>query len=243
MSIPSAFAVANDRAGALASHLNRVGVSARAIASASVSARTLARARDFNRALDGARASASDFHRALDCARDLVSALDRTHVTIDHAILHRDRALAALDRARETFVTLARALDSADAGDFDRDVARSLVRARSLARDLTRALARDLDAASHIVSEHAGHSAARRRAGRGGARVAPMAVRLLKVVGRLLPPADRLRYAGEFRSELWDLAHAGAGRWTQMAYAGRQAGSVLRLRTALRAPARRRAVQ
>ena len=62
------------------------------------------------------------------------------------------------------------------------------------------------------------------------------------MAARLLPAADRAGYAEEFRCELWELAQAGAGRWGQLAYAGRQAGSALRLRAAVRAPARRRAV-
>jgi hypothetical protein len=51
----------------------------------------------------------------------------------------------------------------------------------------------------------------------------------------------RARYAGEFLSELWELAHTGASWRAQVAYAARQAGSAVRLRAALRGPARRAA--
>ncbi len=73
-------------------------------------------------------------------------------------------------------------------------------------------------------------------------RVAPSAGRVLAMAARLLPAADRTRYAAEFRSELWELAQAGAGRWRQLGYAGRQLLAACELRAALRAPRRRRAV-
>jgi hypothetical protein len=40
----------------------------------------------------------------------------------------------------------------------------------------------------------------------------PVARRVVAAAVRLLPPADRARYDEEYRAELWDLAHAGAGR-------------------------------
>jgi len=43
-------------------------------------------------------------------------------------------------------------------------------------------------------------------------RVAPSAARLLAVVAGMLPAADRDRYAEEYRSELWEIAHAGQPR-------------------------------
>jgi hypothetical protein len=52
--------------------------------------------------------------------------------------------------------------------------------------------------------------------------VAPFAGRMVGHTTRLLPAADRARYAEEFRSELWDLAEIGAGRCQQVLYAASQ---------------------
>jgi hypothetical protein len=66
-------------------------------------------------------------------------------------------------------------------------------------------------------------------------RVAPTAHRLL-AAARLLPAGNRARYGEEYRAELWDIAHAGAGRCGQLAYAARQ------VMFALRSEARKRRV-
>ena len=70
--------------------------------------------------------------------------------------------------------------------------------------------------------------------------VAP-ARRLLVLAARMLPAGDRARYGEEFGSELADIALAGGGRLMQLAYAGRQLMSAVRLRTALASPRRRSA--
>ena len=70
-------------------------------------------------------------------------------------------------------------------------------------------------------------------------RVAPTAGRLLAATARLLPAADRARYGEEYRAELSEIAHTGAGRRSQLAYAARQLTSVWRLRAELRAPRQR----
>lgn len=71
-------------------------------------------------------------------------------------------------------------------------------------------------------------------------RVAPTADRLLAATApRLLPAADRARYGEEYRAELSEIAHTGAGRRSQLAYAARQLTSVRRLRAELRAPRQR----
>jgi len=72
--------------------------------------------------------------------------------------------------------------------------------------------------------------------------VVPLAGHLLAAAARLLPASDRARYAEEFRSELAEIARAGAGRRPQLAYAARQLMSARRLRADLRAPRRRGAV-
>jgi hypothetical protein len=70
-------------------------------------------------------------------------------------------------------------------------------------------------------------------------QVAPSAVRLLTAAARLLPAADRARYAEEYRSELWEIAHAGQPRRRQLRYASRQVVSSLHLRAELLAPRRK----
>jgi hypothetical protein len=59
----------------------------------------------------------------------------------------------------------------------------------------------------------------------------------------LLPAADRARYAEEFRSELWDLAEAGAGRVQRARYGFRQLMRAVAMRRTLRSPRRRSAVR
>jgi len=57
----------------------------------------------------------------------------------------------------------------------------------------------------------------------------------------LLPKADRARFGEEYRSELWDLAAAGAGRHQQMGYALRQFGCAVPLRFAVLSPRHKKA--
>jgi len=70
---------------------------------------------------------------------------------------------------------------------------------------------------------------------------APAAVRLTDTVVRFLPSAHRARYGEEFRSELFELAAAGASIWGQLAYVACQFNMVFELRAELRRPARRKA--
>ena len=65
------------------------------------------------------------------------------------------------------------------------------------------------------------------------------ASRLAGVASLLLPIADRARYSEEYRSELWDLAQAGAGRIRQLLYALRQIRNALPTSSALRSPRRK----
>jgi hypothetical protein len=196
--------------------------------------------------------------RDLDLARDLVGDLDRVLSGV------HDIALAG-DLVGDLARTLVSAYDLASAlgGDFasTRAYARDLAHARDLARDLSigsvnnlgsaRARARvsdlvsDLDGAcniAHALTRTLARDSSRAGQGqRGARRVAPLAGRLLTAVARLLPARDQARYAEEFRSELAEIARAGAGRRRQLAYAARVVLSALRLRADLRAPRRRRA--
>jgi hypothetical protein len=67
--------------------------------------------------------------------------------------------------------------------------------------------------------------------------------RLLAIAVRLLPETARTRYEEEFRSELAELTTIGSGRWAQLTYGTRLVLRVWQLRTALKAPRRRGAVQ
>ena len=71
--------------------------------------------------------------------------------------------------------------------------------------------------------------------------VALSATRLLTAAARLLPVGERARYAEEYRSELWELAQAGAGRIRQLCYALRQLRSAPSMGFAVRSPRRRSA--
>lgn len=62
--------------------------------------------------------------------------------------------------------------------------------------------------------------------------------RLTSVAVRVLPPGDRDRYRDEFRSELHELAVAGASGWAQVAYAMRQLDLAWVLRAELRTAAK-----
>ncbi len=165
------------------------------------SARDLAR--DLDRACDHVGALACDLDRACDHARA-------------RGLAHGRRALIRA-RAQARVLDLARELDRAD------DLAHDLTRVLDLARDLD--AARDL--AYHLVkvlgqaAELARGRTAGDRGQRGPGRVAPWAGRLLAAAARLLPAADRARYGEEYRSELWEIAHARQSRRRQAALLAR----------------------
>ena len=73
--------------------------------------------------------------------------------------------------------------------------------------------------------------------------VTSLARTLLAAAARLVPVADRPRYAAEFRAELADIAAAGGNRRAQVAYAARLVAAAPRLRIELKVPRRRRAPQ
>jgi len=79
------------------------------------------------------------------------------------------------------------------------------------------------------------------RQGPNARRVAAPAKELVAVASRLLPVAERARYLEEYRSELRDLAAAGAGCCRQAGYGARQVLSAMPLRSAVLAPRRGRA--
>ncbi len=133
----------------------------------------------------------------------------------------------AVDLARDLVEILTLDLDHDPVIALDRD----LDFARAPARALALALAHDLSLA-RTAGDRGQH---------GPGRVAPSAERLLDAAARLLPAADRARYAEEYRSELREIAHSGRSRRRQLRYASRQLASSVPLHAELLTPRRRKA--
>jgi hypothetical protein len=163
--------------------------------------------------------------RRLECACVDASDLARACTLSFRSLLAR---AAASDLASDLASLLADARDLADSVIFAGGLARRLDEAVAVARDLARRLDRDLSRAG--VGE--------RERGRPR-RIAPSVARLLAGAARLLPAADRARYAEEYQSELWDIAQAGVGRIGQLRYALSQLRNALPVSAALRSPRRR----
>ena len=190
-------------------------------------ARAVARGvgRDLGR--DLARDLARDLIDAVGLARDLVRACDRFTPQTGAPDYTRD-LIRNLDHARELVLILA----------SDPAIALGHASNREPASELARNFIREV--AHNLILEPASENAATVQHEAG--QVVPLAGRLLAIASRLLPARDRARYADEFRSELWEIAHAVAGRRrAQLAYAARQVMSAWRLRAELRVPRRRRA--
>jgi hypothetical protein len=71
---------------------------------------------------------------------------------------------------------------------------------------------------------------------------ASMALHMAQRIARILPPIAQPRYDEEFRSELHELAAAGASRWVQLQYVLRLFDRAWVLRAELREAARKRVV-
>lgn len=199
--------------------------------------RAVGLAGDLNRAsadrvADRASSLLSDLVHAHSAALDLTDARWRSR--------SRARDLARdLNRARNRAAALARA--RALGRGLAHDLARDLVRALASAFGAAAALARALN-----LSRAHGRASTDARAngsGQPGARqVASSAASLLTTAARLLPAVHRCRYAEEYRSELWELAQAGASQVKQLRYALCQLRSALSMSVALRSPQRRSSV-
>lgn len=193
-------------------------------------------------------------------ARNLVLALDRADsltaeaITIDREIgnaygdlgfdLGKDldigRALGRARRRADGLTNdLARGHDPVRTYGRARDLASGLQRVLGLIGDDTCELAQSIRVALDLANDlaRAAHVGGQSRAG----RVASSAAGLLAAAVRLLPAAERARYAEEYRAELWDLTQAGAGRIRQLRYALRQLLSAPAMRFALQSPRRRSA--
>jgi hypothetical protein len=192
---------------------------------------------DLEAARDHARTNAPDHALDRDLDRDLDRALDRA-LGLAHTLdRDRDRGLyLELDHALEYVLAVVLAIDS------DPDYSRNLERIRAGARDL----AQDLHLIRRLIrvqateyQESIPRSAESPEPVRVR-RVTASAVRLAGAAARLLPAGERARFGEEYRSELWDLAQAGAGRRQQLGYATRQLGRTAPLRLAVLAPRSRK---
>ena len=187
---------------------------------------------------------------ALDLLRTLDSGLDRARARsvareIERGLqrsLHIDLDIdPALDHAHDI------ARDIVEALDHNLGLALVLARGRVLVRavrgadTLVRTMAKDPSLGAYVAIYLAlTRISQRRRTALTAKRVAPSASRLLAATAMLLPAVDRDRYARDFQSELWEIAHAGAGRHKQLAHAFRVAISAGHLHAELRSPRRRK---
>jgi len=213
----------------------------------------LALERDLGLVINNGRALANDLADAQDLARivhgdrDLIHAIRdacaRAYVLATGLADARDRDRATRAVVVDPGLTADRALAGARAYADARDLARRT--ASDLARDLTvardranglagdRAVARDrADAVSTEIKERDDQ-----------ARPARPAVRVAWTAAGLLPRPDRMRYDLEYRSELEDMAAAGAGRRQQLWHAARLLSRSPLLRVELAGARRRQAAQ
>lgn len=115
--------------------------------------------------------------------------------------------------------------------DLDVAVARAYARAHDHDHDRTLALDLALDITRVLVAELKGAQSPARHEG-VFIRVSPPAARLADTAAKLLPRAERFRYAEEYHSELHELARI--SRRAQWAYAVRLLGWAPSLRRELR---------
>jgi hypothetical protein len=206
---------------------------------------------------------AGDLVKALDLARTDARALARKRATeydpdggladdLALAVSVAGRLISALDGARRNGFFSAHEIDIAR--HLVHKVDEDFASARNLQHNFSRTRARLLsdDLAQHHASAQMlvntlmhgrpvepGRQRARRRK---AFFMSPAAARLAATAAWLLPSPERERYREEFRSELWELAAAGASRRHQVGHAAQVLTQAWVMRTALRSPARRRAV-
>jgi hypothetical protein len=205
---------------------------------------------ELNVTVTGPRVQASDIQsdlaravaQACRLARGLALAVDANP---GYALSIAGEIADAVSRATELDLLLDTGLGSLSADlanacfhaeGLARVLARSQDRVRVRHRVLVRLRIRDLESNLGRAGNIVGVATAPARR-----RVMPSAGRLLAAAVWVLPAADRARYADEYRSELWELAQAGAGRIRQLGYALRQLRSAASTGFALRSPRRRSA--
>jgi hypothetical protein len=201
------------------------------------------------------RSVASARERARECANELARNLAHTHdLPQDDSLA--DELAHAHDLAREIARANAFAGGSVTIHNHAVRLADELAQARDLAR--THDLAHDLTPTHDLARAvaDAGDKANKLREklcplelvtpdssapARCQITVVPVAGRIAHVAARILPPADRARYCDEYRSELYELAAAGAWRWGQLMYAVRLLDRAWVLRAELRVTVMRQA--
>ena len=198
-------------------------------------------ARDIARSAHGTRRGPRAKYRRAESGWDSLTTSELKVAAFVEEGLSNPEIAARLQLSRRTVAThVSHILKKID-GHSRTDIAREAARAREARAHEEAARARQRGflarrSARRSIADVLG-------VGRRKARqVAPSAAGLLAAAARLLPTADRARYAQEYRSELWDLAHTGAGRIRQLRYALRQLRSAPQMGIALRSPRRRSAV-
>jgi hypothetical protein len=200
--------------------------------------RALARARGFARDLDQIfeRNDGRDLARALaaDLAFHLDLALDDVYGRLFDRDLSELELERELERARDEALALARDLASDLDLELDRrDLIRDLCSMVQFARFANRPR-------SNLIQEVSPEEIPDTRL-QESRRITPPARGLLAAAVRLLPPANRDRYAEEYRSELWEITHARASSRQQTRYALNQLARAAHLRSALLTPRRKNA--
>lgn len=193
--------------------------------------------------LVGTRSLARDIDVVLVRGRELASALARE---VASARACADASARAAAEAR----TIAGGADIDAEADIENLAAaeaaaealaagEGLAGALATARDLATALMLTVDQVAELSgSERSVPPSAGSRRRVKARRVAPSACRLAAAAAWLLPARDQARYSEEWRSELHDLAAAGAGRHRQLGYAVRLLVRAVPLRWAVLAPRR-----
>lgn len=183
---------------------------------------------DLHLGLELACTRSLDFVRDIDCAHEALS----TAVT---GTFHHDPGFtrALIENCDfDLASTRARALDLARAIDEDR------TRAIEVARDVAQDFVTEVELARRRVSTFAERLSiwtahpGQQLDGSAHVRISPLAGRVAGAAARLLPSADRSRYAEEYHAELHELAHISRG--AQWAYAARLLAYALPLRHELR---------
>jgi|tagenome__1003787_1003787.scaffolds.fasta_scaffold20667463_2 hypothetical protein len=203
--------------------------------------------RDFVSARRLARRFVDDLDHARNCSLGPTDADGIAHHLIRHLIFIEDIDLTNLSArhlalARGIARDVDRAGDLAEGVHLNDNLVRDLDRIRVLVDGLDLRLAPNLRFDIEAISDLAhGDGAIRDR--HDVSQVAPMAGRLVEIATRLLPVRERVRYADEFKSELWEIAHASGALRPQLIYAARLVMSAGHLRAELRVPRRRGASQ
>jgi hypothetical protein len=205
-------------------------------------------------AADIFRASAAARAREIEAGLEHILAGPLLHYDLNQALDYARACVRALANALEFDLDLGLARAPVLADDLDlgfthmREVIlgdnarrdREIITVHNLASDLIRYVARYFAGEINMTLNRPASQAVSGRQQRT-CSIASSAGRLLAAAARLLPAADRGRYAEEYRSELWEIASTGTGRLQQVRYAVSQLARAAHLRAAVMTPRRRNA--